>query len=336
MWPFAPFLAGRVKRFRRYLSDVWESLNESRHSWQAKIQWWTKRLDYRMILVIILLLIFILFLLTSWPWVTDTILGIVDLESLSEWNLSLPSIIGIGGITGFITSCLTHSRNESLRMQTNTNVFTKSIELLGRKEAALRQGGIYSLGGIAKDNRNLHPTIMRIMTSYIQEKTYNMGRLFKISSSQRMSLDVKAAIDVLKDRRINYDQPLKDDKKPSQFDLSNSCISDGDFSFIELSHTDFSDSVMSGCCFDQATLSNSSFVSSKFCKSTFIDSTLKNCEFRDTKFHGCDFKDCDLSGSKFENCNLADVRNLTQEQINSATVNQYTNLPEGISRPETS
>lgn len=106
------------------------------------------------------------------------------------------------------------------------------------------------------------------MTSYIQEKTYNIlnkqleEEAVQKWSSQRMSLDVKAAIDVLKDRQINHDQPLKDDKRSSQFDLSNSCIFDGNFSFIELSHTDFSDSVMSGCCFDQATLSNSSFVSS--------------------------------------------------------------------------
>ncbi|MCY4056157.1 MAG: pentapeptide repeat-containing protein [Cyanobacteria bacterium MAG CAR4_bin_6] len=260
--------------------------------------------------------------ITSWPWLPDQ-LRKTESDHLREWGWYF---LGVG--IAPLTLLLTHNRTRSLKMQTDalrvqtdTDVFTKSIKLLGDKQAAVRQGGIYSLGGIAKNNCNLHPTIMRIMTSYIQEKTYDkfnkqsQKEAIQKPSNERISLDVKAAIDVLKYRQINHDQPLKDGKRPSQFDLSNSCVFDGDFSFIELSHTNFSDSVMHGCCFDRANLSSSSFVASDFHKSTLIKTILKNCEFKYAKFQECNFNKCDLSSSEFKGYDLDESEKLTQQQI---------------------
>ncbi|WP_080688003.1 pentapeptide repeat-containing protein [Candidatus Synechococcus spongiarum] len=282
--------------------------------------------------------------ITSWPWISDQITNHKS-EDLQKWGWYL-----LGAGIAPLTLLLTHNRTQSLRMQTDalraqtdTDIFTKSIELLGDEKAAVRQGGIYSLGKIAKDDTRLHSTIMKIMTSYIREKSYenfhkqleqdkspdNEKRLIKKLRNESSPSDIDAAIDVIRERKV--ENIKQDDKKSFQFDLSSSRIFSADLSFIELRSTNMSDSMVQKCCFDQSILSDSSFVSSDLQESTFVKAILKNCEFKDTNFCDCDFKDCDLSGSKFEKCDLTDAKNLTQEQINSATVDQDTKLPEGRS-----
>ena len=73
---------------------------------------------------------------------------------------------------------LAYNRTESLKLQANTEkgkavteAFAKSVELLGNKREAARQGGIYALGRLASDNPNLHPMIMDIVASYIRQES---------------------------------------------------------------------------------------------------------------------------------------------------------------------
>lgn len=281
----------------------------------------------------------------------------VSPESLRGLGLYL---LGTG--TAPLGLYLTYSRTASLRSQTDnekdknvTDAFAKSVELLDSKSRAGRQGGIYALGKIAKDNSERHSTIMKIMTSYIRGETYQKfherreherrekenltdEELIDKLASEPMPSDIEAAIEVIRERQINNDEPLKDNEEESfksKFDLSNSYVFNVDFSVTNLSNANFSDSIMLGCRFDRTDLSKSSFVSSNLQESSFVDSTLKKCEFIETNFRGCDFEGCDLSGSEFEKCDLTDVRSLTQKQINGAkTVDENTNLPKGITRPK--
>ena len=320
---------------------------------QSKIQWLINLIcsmisnNCPVIFALLLLVILIKFPLTSWPWLASAILD-ADPDSLKSLGFYL-----LGAGIAPLGLCLTYNRTQSLRMQTDTDIFTKSVELLGDPNPAVRQGGIYSLGGIARDNRKLHPTIMKIMTSYIRKKTHekfneHAGQeessqknkreelIRKLSKESPMPSDVEAAIEVIRERKINNDQPLKGSKK---FDLSNSYVFNADFSFTNFFKTNFSDSIILGCCFDKTNLSDSSFVSSNLQKSSFVNSTLKNCEFIGTNFQECDFEECDfeecdLSGSTFEKCDLRNVKNLTQEQINKAKIDEATKLPGEIKRPK--
>ena len=61
---------------------------------------------------------------------------------------------------------LAYDRTKSLKLQTETEkekavteAFAKSVELLGNEREAARQGGIYALGRLARDNSDLHPMI---------------------------------------------------------------------------------------------------------------------------------------------------------------------------------
>ena len=353
-------LPRRVRKFYRNSQSqkiIAELLKKVKDFCQSKIQWLINLIysvisnNYPVIFSLLLLGILIKFPLTSLPWLASAILD-ADPDSLKSWGFYL-----LGAGIAPLGLCLTYNRTQSLRMQTDTNIFTKSIELLADPNPAVRQGGIYSLGGIARDNHRLHPTIMKIMTSYVREKTYEKfnertrqeksqknkrEELFrKLSKESSMPSDIEAAIEVIRERKINSDQPLKGSKK---FDLSNSYVFNADFSFTKFFKTNFSDSIMLECCFDETDLSGSSFVSSNLQESSFINATLKNCEFIKTNLQGCNFKECDLSGSEFEKCDLSgsefekcDLRNvkkLTQEQINKAKVDEATKLPRAINRPK--
>ncbi len=238
---------------------------------------------------------------------------------------------------------LTYKRTQSLRMQTDTDTFTKSIELLGNHNPAVRQGGIYSLGRIARDNSKLHTTIMRIMASYIREKTCkefnekleqersqnNRDELIQELSEKPMPSDIEAAIEVIRERQISNDESLKGNEESFKlkFDLSNAYIFNAEFGDASFSKINFSDSKMIKCRFDRTNLSGSYFAKSDLQGSSFVNSILKDCEFIKTNFQKCDFEGCNLSGSKFKNCDLTDVKNLTQEQIDSIKVDRATKLP---------
>ncbi len=177
-----------TKRWRRFykslpIRQVFQLLSKSRSFCQSKIQGLVKMLDCKVIFAILLLLILIKFPLTSWSWLTSTILDVnsdsPNSEPLSESLKSLGFYLLGTGIAP-LGLYLTYNRTQSLRMQTDTDTFTKSIKLLGNSSSAVRQGGIYSLGGIARDNSKLHTRIMKIMASYIREKTYeNLNKLLK-------------------------------------------------------------------------------------------------------------------------------------------------------------
>ncbi len=268
----------------------------------------------------------------------------VSPESLRGLGLYL---LGTG--TAPLGLYLTYSRTASLRSQTDnekdknvTDAFAKSAELLDSKSRAGRQGGIYALEKIAKDNPERHSTIMKIMISYIRGETYqrfherlNEEDLIDKLAKEPMPSDIEAAIEVVRERQTNNDESLKSDEKKSfkpKFDLSNSYVFNADFSATNLSNTNFSDSIMFGCRFDRTDLSESSFVSSNLQGSSFVGSKFKKCEFKKTNF-----QECDLSGSEFENCDLTDVKNLTQEQIDSVKVDRATKLPrETLENPDSS
>ena len=174
---------------------------------------------------------------------------------------------------------LANIRTESLQHQTNTEKekavtesFAKSVELLGINRETARQGGIYALGRLARDNSELHSMIMDIVASYIRQesKTYfddnktietdTEAAVIEKLSSKPMPMDIEAAIAVIRDRVKSYD------RKPRMnryiLDLSNTYIFNADFTDTSLKRVNFSDSVLVRCAFDGTDITDSNFQSS--------------------------------------------------------------------------
>ena len=219
-------------------------------------------------------------------------------------------ILGIG--IAPLGLLLAYRRTESLQIQAKTEkekavteAFAKSVELLGNARSSARQGGIYALGRLARDNKGLHPMIMDIAASYIKEQSLDRflsekekrkmqedKPLIDALSSEPMPMDIEAAITVIRERNTEHDKTPQG--KQYLMDLSNAYIFNADFSNTDLSNSNFSDSVMINCIFDKTDLSGSNFVASN------------------------------LTGSS-----------MTQEQVNSMKdINDKTIFPEGLQPPE--
>ena len=174
---------------------------------------------------------------------------------------------------------LANIRTESLQHQTNTEKgkaitesFAKSVELLGNDRETARQGGIYALGRLARDNRELHPMIMDIVASYIrsESKTYfdnsqtmvteTEADVIEKLSSKPMPIDIEAAIAVIRDRLKSQDKTVG--KNRYVLDLSNTYIFNADFTDTSLKRVNFSDSVLVRCAFDGTDITDSNFQSS--------------------------------------------------------------------------
>ena len=290
-------------------------------------------------------------------WLVLIVIPLIFSPELLDLKIKPESLRGLGlyllgaGIAP-LGLYLTHSRTKSLRIQTDTekiknvtDAFAKSVELLGNKSAAARQGGIYALDKIVQDNpEKYHITVIKIMASYIRKESkedYDKFRSNVRSNFYIMSADIEAAIDVIRQRNFHQKQEVEDKEKLNLkrytffLDISNTHLTYADFSGTDLSKTNFSDSYLSGCIFYNTDLLDSSFRSSIINRALFTKSILKKCEFknanlRECDFEECDFEGCELDGATFKNCNLSKAKNLTQEQISKAKIDEDTMLPPDI------
>jgi hypothetical protein len=238
--------------------------------------------------------------------------------------------IGVATIAMVSAGRRTHAlmkqvENDQVRV-TNEN-FTKSIELLGHDEEAVRHGGLFSLQRMMTD-KSLYPTIVKIVTSYIrhQSQQYFKEAIKVVANGQDavkqldkepMKIDVEAALSVLRSR-LQYDTGGFEDRQKSKqqntseeylFDLSNSKLFNADLSHTRLDRFNLSDCQIR--------------------KSFLTQSSLVGANLTATDFTGTDFTGTDLSG-----VDLSRTTGLTQMQINQAMGDATTTLPNGLTLPD--
>ncbi len=167
-----------------------------------------------------------------------------------------------------------------------TEAFAKYVELLGNEREAARQGGIYALGRLAGEDKKLHPIIMDIVASYIRQESRDQffsekkesekrenkpikdEAIIDTLSSKPTSMDIEAAIAVIRERNTKYDKKPRENPRRTPrgnqyiMDLSNAYVFNADFSNTMLSKVNFSDSVMMNCIFEGTDISGSNFIAS--------------------------------------------------------------------------
>ena len=182
--------------------------------------------------------------------------------------------------------------------------FAKSIELLGNKAAAVRQGAIYALGKIAEDNDREREVITNALCGFIREKQsipdeyretegklYNFNALIKdinkinnkeneaekvinpLAFFKELSIDVEAAVKVLTkiSRILNKEHKPNQPYKRKKYNLSNIYLIYANFSNANLSNFDLSDSMFDNCIFEGVKFYDSSLIGSNFKGSSFKD-----------------------------------------------------------------
>lgn len=231
----------------------------------------------------------------------------VKKDSFANWMRSMGLFAG-AVIAAPVGLYLARQRTDTLMQQTKNDgkriiseEFSRSVTLLGYDKASVRQGGIYALGRLAKDNEEMHDTIMKIICSFVRG-TRGTGEEKPITTPN--GTDIEAALYVIRERKITQ----------SHFDISNSILENGDLSEANLAGFNLSDIQAIGCIFKGTNFTKANLVSAKFGG---------GCDFDDAKFDQADVSNADLSMEYL----------LKQEQVNAMRGNGKTKLPPNISRP---
>lgn len=299
-------------------------------------------------------------------WYAIFSLKIINLPSIETGQTVGYFIGGIGVAT--IAMVTAGRRTHALMQQVindqtrviNEN-FTKSIELLGHDAQAVRHGGLFSLQRMMDDER-LYPAIVQIVTSYVRHKSqYYFNETVKkysgnkdqatisedqatISKNQAiisldkkpMEIDVEAALSVLKNRNdsdiaqfeeFEIRRQRKHSPEEYLFDLSNSKLFNADLSHTRLARFNLSDCLIRNCI-----LFDSSLVESNLAATDFTGTDLSATDFTDAIMTTA-MPDANRPGTNFSGADLTGAIGLTQKQIDVATGDAKTKLPDGLQRP---
>ena len=221
-------------------------------------------------------------------------------------------------------------RNDREKM-INEN-FTKSVELLGNKSSAVRQGAVFSLQRLSGE-KFLYPAIIRIITSFIRTRTYTEENIEENNNQHSGSkIDIESALLVIKERKSKESDSYEEkqlqlennqDREGFLFDMSQSFIEYTDLTYADLRGFNLSDCTFNGCDFSEA-----DFERAVFAGTDFGDSDLTNANFKGAIISGNN-----PAIPRNRVCDLSNTRGLTQEQIDSAITNEFTLVPVGINLP---
>ena len=226
--------------------------------------------------------------------------------------------------------------------------FARSIELLGGKSAAVRQGGIYALEALAEETEGKKlNTIVKIVASYIREtnkakvKPADTGGTVGVSTEQTEGkgktvtgravietdgVDIAAALSVIQ----NLSQRIIEEA----IDLSNIHLrTGGDLSRAQL-HGNMSDVIAVGCVFVETSFCSANMGSAKFYNCDFTNADFSKADLNKARFlEKCNFQNAKLHGAQLYGANLSGATNLTHGQIDVAQGDGETVLPAGLTRP---
>jgi len=193
----------------------------------------------------------------------------------------------------YFTSKRTKALESRNRIDDNrllVETFAKSIELLGHKKSAVRQGAIYALGKIVETNIEERAVIANTLCAFVRDSKFT--KKFMDKQNYSLAIDIEAGIKVIV--RISKDLPKGGGDKRF-YDLSNIYLKYADFSDADFENFNLSDSIFESCLFDKANFSNSNLINTVF----------GNSNFKDAEFS----QDTELGKT-----NLSQVENLTEEQ----------------------
>ncbi len=241
--------------------------------------------------------------------------------SLSVAGSITLSVAVLGVILTIIRNILTRQQNKVADEQNRVNERRRITETIGQAithigsssshnpNIEVRLGGLYSLQRIMQDSLKDEEVIAKIFYAYVRHNTQPI-----YTSDDESREDVQAALDIIG----QFNGIWK--KNGKHILLANR---------INFSHTDLTKYLIPDMDFTNANLDGINL--------EYIDLSYK--QFQDASMVSADLRNVDLEGANLSNVNLsfADLStaiNLTQEQLNKTTGNEYTSIPKGLKRPE--
>jgi hypothetical protein len=204
-----------------------------------------------------------------------------------------------------------------------TGRFAKAVELLGslNKDGnpawEPRMGGVYALGGIARESPGDHYTVVQILTAYLRHYAH-CPDVTKPEGTPTVwnRKEVQAILTVLGNRQIELekDRQLLD---MSNLDLRKANLHSAHLERMNLSHVN---------------LTGANLYMAKLDCALFDSSVLIDANIMLADCGRCSFSGADLKGAEFHSADLSQAV-ITQEQLDSAKGDVQTRLPPDRNRP---
>jgi Pentapeptide repeats (8 copies) len=263
---------------------------------------------------------------------------------------------GIVGFTAYIGYRNLKNGEETLKVgQKNLKVtedkqvterFSKAIEHLGNEKAIeVRLGGIYALEQIAIDSAKYHWTIVEILSAFIREKR-------PLDSTDPVGIDIQAALTIIGRRKVKQDPIGKyidlravnlveveiQTANLSGANLTVANLKGADLSKAILIRSNLSGSILTcaylnGANLSNAILSHADLHGAYLTDTNLSDTDLSQADLCQANSINTDFTNANLSHSRLFGADLSRSKNLTQDQLMVAIINEHTKLPDYLNIP---
>jgi Pentapeptide repeats (8 copies) len=224
--------------------------------------------------------------------------------------VALTAVLGAGAGLAYTARTYRLSREGHI-----TDRYTKAVEQLGQTEKlAVRLGGIYALERLAVDSDRDHHIVVEVLSAFVREhEPPKPGS----SLATRILPDVQAVVTVL-------------GRLPQRRGIWRRA----DLSRAHLERAALSRAHLEGADLSLAHLEGASLLGAHLEGASLRDAHLEGALLAGAHLEGADLSRAHLEGAHLE-ADLGEAIGLTQEQVDSGTVDIETRLPLGLVHPAT-
>jgi uncharacterized protein YjbI with pentapeptide repeats len=281
-------------------------------------------------------------------------------------------IAGLAGLAALGGLFFTNRTYRLTQQGQLTERYTKAIEQLGSAKLDVRLGGVYALERIAVDSKRDHPTVVEVLSAFIREhsdpaRTDSEPTIAQVLSNllragdepaaepspmaetrktPTPATDVQAALTVLGRlpqrpgvSRADLSQAKLSGARLVKANLSGAQLSRANLSDARLDEVDLSDAQLFGAILSRAglrvNLSHARLGGANLVGAWLEGAKLAGAQLEGADLSGANLYEADLSGAALYGADLSNVTGLTQEQLNAASGDPATRLPDRLERPAT-
>jgi hypothetical protein len=234
-----------------------------------------------------------------------------------------------------------YRRNLTLYRRTNeiseqgqvTDRYTEAIEQLGYDKLDVRIGGIYALERIARDSPRDHPTVIKVLTTFVREHSREEWHttLPGFDAPMRATRpDVQAAITVIGRRERTQDRSQVD---LVGVNLTGANIRDANLMGATLFEATLTHTVLLRAKLSRTVLARANLSSAILAQADLTRAMLADANLTAANLNLADLTDANLSGAVLNGANLTGAKltdaNLVNADLNGASLAQYDEVPAG-------
>jgi len=219
-----------------------------------------------------------------------------------------------------------------------TELYIKAVEQLGSNKLEVRLGGIYALERIARDSEKDHGPIMEVLTAYVRMNApwYEESQLVLPNAGKFMQAteiysapppDIQAVLTVIGRRKHTYGKGEERDLHLHHVDLREVYLWRAHLEGVVLIRSNLEKVFLREAHLEGAHLNIANLKKAELDKAH-----LGGAHLEGANLEGAFLYNANLEKAHLEGADLSKAKGLTQEQIDSAIIDENTKLPDYLKK----